>query len=419
MALPLPKFWSLLATVVSRLTDRLAACPAVPLALLWLAAQAWALRHGPVTVYDSVRYLRHAALLAAGHGADASAHDARYVGYALYLSLFERWNLALWAPVLGQVLLSGLATLAYFGTVRRLAFQGNSSPNRGAAQSAFLATGAVLAWPDLQRFSAYILTESLFTSAVLLAGWALARAAYASRPAGGRWLVVALALTAVTLARPNGFLVPAAAAVAGLTWAWQRADARGRAALALGASAAAIFAWPLLNIVARTYSLMETYAHGQVISGYDGWLVRPAAPLMVPAAEHSQLHRVAAFAAAQPGYFARLAGAKVLAFVAYIKPFWSVGHIAVAVAVIWPAWVLAARGLRNAAVPAGARWFAGALLTGQAAVVALTVEDWDARFLTPLLPVVFGLAALGLANRRDRNRPGAPLPPSEPAGRAE
>ncbi|MBC7446875.1 MAG: hypothetical protein H7330_02330 [Hymenobacteraceae bacterium] len=399
------KLVPLLTTGLGRLTGR----PAGPLGLLWLAAQAWALRHGPVEVYDSARYLHHAALLATGHGADATAHNARYVGYALYLSFFTRWNMGLWAPVLGQVLITGLATIACFRTVRRIA--------RGVAWPAPVVTAAVLVWPDLQRFSAYILTESLFASAVMLASWALARAAYSPRRHLGRWLVVALALTAVTLARPNGFLVPAAAVVAGLAGAWRRAGAGGRLALVLGSAIATAAAGPALNAAAHTYHLMETYARGHIISGYTGWLVRPTAPLLIPSAALPQLQRVAAFAAAQPGYFARLAGAKVLAFVAYVKPFWSAGHVVLAAVVLWPAWVLAARGLRNEAVPVGARWFAGALLASQAAVVALTVEDWDARFLTPLLPIVFGLAALGLADRRDR--PSRALPPPEPAGPAD
>ena len=368
-----------ISAVLARLADR----PAGPLALLWL----WALRHGPVEVYDSARYLHHAAQLVTGRGAEVSAHSARYVGYALYLSGFLRISPSLWLPVFGQVLLSALTTAAYFSTVRRLA--------GGAVRPAALATALTLAWPDLQRFSAYILTESLFASAVLFAGWALARAAYAPRLSVGRWLVAALGLAAVTLARPNGFLVPAAAAVAGLAWVWRRAGGMRRVALALGSLAAALAAWPLLNAAARTYHLIETYGRGAIISGYKGWLVRPDAPLVLPPVDLPQLHRVAAFAAAQPGYFARLAGAKVLAFVAYVKPFWSSGHIALAVLVIWPAWVLAVRGLRSRAVPVGARWFTGALLGGQAAIVAFTVEDWDARFLTPLLPLVFGLAALG------------------------
>ncbi len=406
MPLLLPR----LSALLGRLADR----PAGPLVALWLLAQAWALRHGPVQVYDSVRYLRHAALLVAGRGAEASAHHVRYVGYALYLSGFLRVSVSLWAPVLGQVLLNGLATTAYFRTLRRLLrpLTGN------AVRIAAAATAFTLAWPDLQRFSAYILTESLFSSAVLLAGWALARAVRPPRFSAGRWLTAALALALVTLARPNGFLVPMAAAVAGLAWAWRHASPARRTALAVGSVGVLVAAGPLLNWVAHTYHLIDTYAHGAVISGYEGWLVRPSGPLVLPDAGLPQLERVAAFAAAQPGYFGRLAAAKVFAFVLYVKPFWSLGHIALAAVGLWPAWVLAGRGLRSPALPSGARWFAGALLAGQAALVALTVEDWDARFLTPMLPLVFGLAAVGLADWR-RREPRVARLPTEPAGDAQ
>ncbi len=367
----------------------------MPLVGLWLLAQAWALRHGPIEVYDSVRYLRHAALLANGHGAEAPAHYGGYVGYALYLSGFTRLGFGLWAPVVGQVLLNGVATAAFYHTVIWLT-KGGAADATGAVRTAALATALTLAWPDLQRFSAYILTESIFSSAVLLAGWGLARATYTPRPTVGRWLVAAALLGLATVARPNGFLMPVAAAVAGLAWAWRRAGWLGRSSLVLSGLGAVVISWPLLNAAARTYHLIETYGRGAIISGYRGWLIQPTLPLVLPPAEWPQLQRVAAYAWAQPGYFSQLAGAKVLAFVAYVKPFWSGSHLVLAALVVWPAWVLAVRGLRNRAVPVGARWFAGALLAGQAAMVALTVEDWDARFLTPLLPILFGLAARGV-----------------------
>ena len=415
----MPKLPAILLTWLARLGAR----PVGPLALLWLAAQAWALRHGPVVVYDSARYLRHAALLAAGRGAEAPAHYAGYVGYGWYLSLFEQMGLspaALWAPVLGQVLLNGAATLAWYDAVRRL------TADRRAA---FLATAAVLAWPDLQRFSAYILTESLFTSALLLALWALARVAYPGRfpssvetpptiffyPLTNRHrgpetrapaltllpfaLFTLLTLATVALIRPNGFLVPGTALAAGLLWAWGRAGKLGKAGLLVALLGGVAALWPALNRAAGSYHLIETYVRGQLISGYTGWLVRPAAPLVLPPVTLPKLQQVAWFAAHQPAYFGRLAAGKVLAFVAYAKPFWSASHIGLSVAVLWPAWLLAARGLRRPTLPVGARRFAAALLLGQAAVVALTIEDWDARFLTPLLPIVFGLAVVGLRRK--------------------
>jgi hypothetical protein len=362
--------------------------------MLWVFVQAWALRHGPIEVYDSARYLRHAALLAHGQGTDAPAHHQRYIGYALYLSAFVRYNLPLWWPVAGQVLLNGAATLAYFRTIRRVT-NGQSAP-------AVAATFLTLLWTDLQRFSAYILTESLFTSALLLALAALTWALYTPRTTAvhsvGRGLLVVSALIAVTVARPNGFLVPAAAAFAGLAWAWRAAHRWGRAILVVAVAGAGVAVWPVLNIASATYGLIETYCRGDIIGGYPGWHIRAAAPLLVPAENLPQLTRVAAFAAAQPSYFGQLALAKIGAFILYVKPFWSPAHNIAAALILWPAWFFAARGLRQHVVRSEVQWFASALLLGQAAMVAVTIEDWDARFLTPLLPLVFGLAALGWRN---------------------
>ena len=62
---------------------------------------------------------------------------------------------------------------------------------------------------------------------------------------------------------------------------------------------------------------------------------------------------------------------------------------------LWPLYYLAVRGARRAVwLPARAFLVAVPLL--QAAIVMLTVDDYDVRFLAPVLPFVFVLAAIEL-----------------------
>ena len=63
---------------------------------------------------------------------------------------------------------------------------------------------------------------------------------------------------------------------------------------------------------------------------------------------------------------------------------------------LWPAYWLAARATRRAGIWQPARVFLAAIFLLQAAIIMLTVDDWDVRFLAPVLPAVFVLAALEL-----------------------
>ncbi len=94
---------------------------------------------------------------------------------------------------------------------------------------------------------------------------------------------------------------------------------------------------------------------------------------MPPPGSGGQLERVYYFAVHNPGFLLQLMLRKLFAFFSRREGVW---------------------------LPARAFLVAVPLL--QAAVVMLTVEDWDVRFLAPVLPFIFVLAALGLAKEKER-----------------
>ncbi|NML67445.1 hypothetical protein HHL22_19760 [Hymenobacter sp. RP-2-7] len=109
-----------------------------------------------------------------------------------------------------------------------------------------------------------------------------------------------------------------------------------------------------------------------------------------------QVWRIGYFAAHNPGFLLRLMGGKVLVFFSSVKPYYSLGHKLLSMLVLWPCYWLAARGARLRQVWLPGRVFLAAVPLLQAAVVMLTVDDYDVRFLAPVLPFVFVLAALGV-----------------------
>ena len=387
---------------------------------LWVLVQAaFLLRfHGPHLANDSRRYLDYAANLVAHHGhyqieAQVPAttfenngeanfqyeHNQRYLLYPWFQALWLGLGLGAWGIVGGQLVLGALAAAALYQAVRQLG-QGHRGP-------AALATGLFVVWPDIQQFTCYLLTESLFTSLSVLAGWALVRLQLGG---GWRWGRLLGLLLLAALVRPNGFVVAGAAAVAGLAALYG-----SRRRLFWGLVAAGLLAVPLLLLALNhfliTYYIVETYGRGELMFGSTAWAIQPSQPLVLPPPSVTgQVVRIGYFATHNPGFLLRLMLGKLLVFFSSIKPYYSLSHKVLSVLVLWPCYWLAVRGacLRQVWLPG--RVFLAAVPLLQAAVVMLTVDDYDVRFLAPVLPFVFALAALAVGDwlaRRPRPQPAA------------
>ena len=354
------------------------------LAGLWGLVQLGFLRqyHGPHFANDSARYLEYGANIAEC-GYFEPGHNLRYVLYPLFISPWLALGLGWWGIVAGQLAVSALATRAVYRGTRRLA----GGRRAAAALAAFL----FIAWPDIQRFNVFLLTESLFISLVALSFGAFTRMRH-GRPRD--WAVLLLVLVLTALARPNGFLVGLAALLAGLDALRRARDRRPwRAALLLLVLLAPAL-WAALNHQLATYYLMDTYQRGELIFRSPLWAVHQAQPLDMPPRGTGPVARVLYFAAHNPAYLARLMLGKLFVFVSYLKPHYSSAHRAAGVLVLWPAYWLAARAARHRAIWRPARVFLTGIFLLQTATIMLTVDDWDVRFLAPVLLAVFVLAAL-------------------------
>ncbi len=370
----------------------------------------WARIFGlPYLVADSrARYLPYAHAIAE-RGYFEPGHNLRYVGYPLWLSGWLRLGAGPTGAAWGQLVLAGLAAVAFYHALHRL--------TRRRATAIF-GTAALVLWPDAQEFNGFILTESLSASGLILTFAALVWVRASRRPAQ-LWALASGAAILTASLRPNAFVVPLGLALAGgAALATRYGAARVmRAALVAGALLAPA-GWWLLNKLLLTFTLIETYARGELIYGYAANAIHPSAPLWLPPAEWSPVSRLVGFAGHNPVFFLRLVAGKLGLFFSYARPYHSWGHIGLIVALIWPLYWLAVRGARTKQVWCPARVFLTTVVLGQAAIVGLTVEDWDGRFLIAVLPAVFALAALGGAARPTAAPSGArsaaaPSPPAD------
>ena len=84
---------------------------------------------------------------------------------------------------------------------------------------------------------------------------------------------------------------------------------------------------------------------------------------------------------------------KVFFFFGHIRPFYSQVHNLIIMLVLYPCYLFAILTLKKYPIEQSAKVFICTFILSQAAVVALYMEDWDGRFLLPVIPFVFLLAS--------------------------
>jgi hypothetical protein len=375
------------------------------LGIAWLLMQLWLWNsYGVKLVPDSVvRYIPYATEFAAT-GTLAGGHDDRYIGYILFLALFKKLKFGLTAAVLVQVAISGLAVICFYNLIKSLTHHSTVSP--------FVATLLLITWKDVQYLNYYILTESLFTSSIIILFYLLTRA----RATSGYFLAMLAALLPTAL-RPNGFiaLVAAVGYITALNWKHIK-----RYRFETGTAAGFLLTAILLILdkyLLSTFKLIETYARGEIIYASNLFAVTSPEPLVIPPAHLSPLFRLAIFVADQPAFFLELLFTKLLLFILYIKPYYSLFHNLSIILIIYPLYVFAIRYITSSRGKAPSKIFAATLFALQAAIVALTVEDWDSRFIIPMLPLVMIMGISGLRifiKEKLLHQHSTPPPPAAP-----
>ncbi|MDJ0367526.1 hypothetical protein QMK33_20460 [Hymenobacter sp. H14-R3] len=367
------------------------------LLLVWWAvvqAACWHYYQGPRLFGDGAGYLDYARHLAETN-TFASGRHLRYVGYSTFLSVFLKLGLGMLAMGLAQVALSGLAACAFYATAKRLC--------GGYWPAAALATLLFVSWPEVQAFNAFILTESLFTSLLLFALWALVRV----RGAGSLGLAVLL-LGLTSLVRPNGFIALLAAVLAGLAWLHQAGWPGRTRWVGLLLLLLAPVGWLAIDWLLGSISVTDGMARGVVICNYPPSALPPPATLRLPAPALSALAQLGWFVVHNFRYFSQVAVLRLVYFLGFPKPWHSVAHMAWAGLWLPLIYGLASRGMGQRLASLPIRIYLAACLLLQMAATMLTFEDWDVRFSGPLLPYWLLLATLGaysLLQRRQIRRP--------------
>lgn len=320
-------------------------------------------------VYEAMAY----ALL------DGNLPEGRLLWYTSYIALLAvilglGGNYA-WVVVV-QIMLSGVAGILLAQAVRKMS---------GDTRIAFVAVLLYLAWIKIHQWNIFIYTESFFTSLAVISF-----AAFVLSCKPWQYVLSGLLILLTFFTRPAGFGFLAGWLVYSLVaipmsqqWKWVTA------AVAVGV------ALLLLNFMLKDFVLVESYARGEIIYPDITLGLQLPADIQLPGDEYGSLVRLGLFVWYQPGYFMIISLTKLLLFFANVKPYFSILHNALIVLLLYPLYFFAAIGYRR--FPSRQlKYFMLGFIGSQAVMVMLTSENWDGRFLVPVLPFIFMLSAVGI-----------------------
>jgi hypothetical protein len=242
--------------------------------------------------------------------------------------------------------------------------------------------------PDVTRWHGYILTDSLYISAVVIVAFVVWRAA----ERGGRWYGLALLvlLPAATL-RPTALvLLPVTAAF----WGWRGVVTRDWIGVALGgigAVGALLLAFsPHVQDAAGQHPGAKMWS-GQVLYQHPAFRMEmpsdeiPRGEGWRPDLRYVQRH---------PGPTLALGVRRVAVELAHVRPYYSVRHNVVIVAVLLPLYTLALIGIAATWRHPLTHLLLG-LVVAHLLFVGVTLADYDGRFLLYVLGPLAALAAAG------------------------
>lgn len=331
---------------------------------------------------DSPLYIESAAALLQG---EFPSHRGKwYMGYIGILAIFKQLNIEPINMIYLQSLVSVWVTYVLYQATYRL-----SESRIGA----FAAASMYILWIELHQWNTIVYTDALFASLTVIS---LAHLWFA-RSLSEKAMAALLLMYAMSL-RPTGIGLALSVLIYLGFVIRERADWRWNAstkAVLLVVSLAGFLV--ILNQILYSYIhwFIESYSMAEIIYPKNTLGISPAEDLYIPHAEWPPVVQLAAFIIGNILYFTKLFLVKLFLFLGHIKPYYSTAHNLLIVLILYPIYLLALYGWKKlSSTPIKASILS--FLSIQTLIVALTSENWDGRFLLPLLPLVFILAGIQL-----------------------
>jgi len=334
------------------------------------------LHYGIKNSVDSVAY--HEASFALLNGIVPSGRDIWYTSYFIFIagiSLIGGDSVI----VLMQLLLSGVALCCIYRSTNIIT---------DSRRTAFFAGFPYIVWIKIHQWNFYIYTESLFTSMSIISFASLVLSKTVKQ-----YVFASLIFLFTFFIRPTGVALLAGLLIYGFALNYQRVSKNARLMIM---SIILISGIILINFMMNDFNFINSYQKAEIIYPNISLGLNPPKKTFIPSEDSSPIVTLIQFIYYNPIYFFSITVIKFLLFIGNVKPYFSPLHNAVIIVILYPLYFFALKGFRYFAPNQKEHYFIAGFVIAQCAIVSLTSENWDGRFLIPILPFVFILSAVGI-----------------------
>ncbi len=343
-------------------------------ASFWCVGQVFFLSHfGVKCVNDTPRYLEYAQQIL-NNGFYWDTHNKWYLGYVLFLMPFVGFHLSIEAIVGVQIVLSLAVFVLFLNEIYQY-------------KNKWILLLLSLLWFKVWQWNCYVMTESLFVSMVFLG-------VYLFWYYPKKWYT-ALCFLVLFWVRPTGFFFLVAYGVGYITLLPFPTKYKFWLGGLLG-----VMALGLVNKMLVTFDLISVFSRGELVFAvgtlenppYPTWLIIKPESVVMPIKTAYPLWDVVHYVILNLGHFIKISFGKAFYFLLHVKPYFHWAHNVLVLMVLLPMY-------RNLFQFFRERWdakqvFLMSIWIGHVVMVIAATEDWDGRFLLPLvlMSLAFGKA---------------------------
>jgi len=344
---------------------------------------------------DSFRYLEYSTQIL-DEGNFYRNHDLWYLGYVLFITCTKIISSNSELIVLFQILLSGVAIFSlYFAS--KLLFQDELA--------AFVTSLTYLLFLEISYWNFYILTESFYSSMMCFSIFFVIKSYYLPTVKNILFCVFICLITFFT--KPTGIALGIAIFVLLVLKHKEYILKTNKWLLYTFAILILLASYLLINRMLQTFTLIENYLIGEIVFGITTLPNYPSlktltidvnvSDLSIPTTDHSPIARNLLFFICNPVFFIKLASLKLFWYLAHVKPYFSFIHNFFIAISLYPFYLLFGISFRKESIDYAMKGFFFTIVLMNCIIVSLTSEDWDGRFIIPILPVLFIVASPQLA----------------------
>lgn len=340
---------------------------------------------------DHVRYLQYADGLRNSFYFDS--HNFWYITYCYFILCIRFFTEELFVILIVQGVIQSISIFLFYIAISKLLKNNLTS---------FLTIIIIIAFPDFMQWFCYMLPESLYIS--LLFSLTYFYVSWIVDKNKNNLIAIIMVLLFTTFIKPTAVgIIFAIFVLFSFNLNYKKL---GLTLSVLMNTVLLFFGTLFLNKMLTTYGLIEEYNLGEIIYGAsivpDEWnassMVLKNEDLNVQHLQNKnrQLLNVLQFIWENPMYWFKLFLLKVFYLFVSVRPYWSLMHNTFNLMYLLLVYTLSIAGFASLIKNKVFFILLVGFLVFQMLAIGFTTNDWDGRFLLPVLVVVFVFAASGI-----------------------